>query len=430
MQSNTMKEPVQRIIIPTDIQENQEPDRETPADEIQDVYLLIVRERIEEREPVRIIESTPARTHRTSCLPAYMFCGLYMLCILSCIAFQVSVILNPLIATVTIVPKSQTVTLTGTMQLGRQLQPLTISQSLIVPTTGRGYQPAEQARGSITLYNGQFQNVTIAAGTIFTEANGIQVVTDQDATISAGNPPSYGQVTVSAHAISPGSKGNIPAYDINQTCCALSVLAKNVQPFTGGQDARTYTTVTQNDIHSVSTVLKTTLAQSITGALQGQLQSGEVLRLLPCSPTVTSDHQPGQEATQVKVTVSQTCSAVSYNSQELVTKATDLLSHQATTKLATGYSLLGAVKVSVTQATIQKQVILSCHAQGTWIYGISQKAQQQIKHLIAGKTTQQAETLLASLPGVEQASIRFTGFGDNTRLPKNAGYIHLSIFVV
>ena len=69
-------------------------------------------------------------------------------------------------------------------------------------------------------------------------------------------------------------------------------------------------------------------------------------------------------------------------------------------------------------------------AQGTWIYAMNHTAQQQIKHLIAGKTIQEAVTLLSSLSGVEQAAIRFTGFGDNTRLPKNIGYIHVILIVV
>ena len=181
-------------------------------------------------------------------------------------------------------------------------------------------------------------------------------------------------------------------------------------------------------------MLKTTLAQSITGALQGQLKPDEQLLKLPCTPTVTSDHPIGAEATQVKVTVSQTCSAVAYSSQELATKATAFLATQALHKTGTGYSLFGTVHVTVKQATVTNTahplVFLSFHAQGTWIYGISHTAQEQIKHLIAGKTTQEARTLLASLPGVEHAAIRLSGFGDDTRLLKNTGYIHVTIFVV
>ena len=61
------------------------------------------------------------------------------------------------------------------------------------------------------------------------------------------NPPSYGHVAVAAHAVNPGARGNIPAYDINLACCASSVLAKNTEAFTGGQDERDFPTVRQED---------------------------------------------------------------------------------------------------------------------------------------------------------------------------------------
>jgi hypothetical protein len=226
-------------------------------------------------------------------------------------------------------------------------------------------------------------------------------------------------------------RGNIPAYDMNQACCATSVLVKNVQPFTGGQDERDYQTVAKSDIVNTAIPLKTAVIRSMQGALQGQLKPNEQLQLLPCTPTVTSDHPIGAEATQVKVSVSETCSAVAYNTQLLESKATDFLSHQAIHIVGAGYSLLGDAKVTVTQATIPtthiKPVILSFHAQGMWIYGLTHSAQQQIKRMIAGKTKQEALHLLASLPGIEQVSMQW---GDDTRLPKNTGYIHLTIFVV
>jgi hypothetical protein len=105
---------------------------------------------------------------------------------------------------VTIIPKSQTVTLTGSLQLGRVLQPLTISQSQTTPTTGKGHQDAKQAQGAITFYNGQFSSQTISQGTIFTGSSGVQIITDQEAVVPATNPPIFGQVTISAHAINPG----------------------------------------------------------------------------------------------------------------------------------------------------------------------------------------------------------------------------------
>jgi VCBS repeat-containing protein len=181
-------------------------------------------------------------------------------------------------------------------------------------------------------------------------------------------------------------------------------------------------------------MLKTSLNNSITGALQGQAKPNEQLSILPCSPNIQSDHAIGAEATQVKVTVSETCSAIAYNRGELETKARSFLTSQESHKLGTGYTLFGSINVAVTQAAVSSTtphlVFLSFKASGTWTYGISSQSQQQIKHLIAGKSKDQAEQLLAALPGIESAAIRFTGFTDEWRLPKNYSFIHVILIVV
>ena len=102
--------------------------------------------------------------------------------------------------------------------------------------------------------------------------------------------------------------------------------------------------------------------------------------------------------------------------------------------MGTGYSLIGPVQVSVKQATITSTtkplVFLSFHAQGLLVYALSQSVQQQIKNLIAGKTTQEALYILLSVPGVERASMQWDGFGDDIRLPKQSSSIHIKLFVV
>jgi Baseplate J-like protein len=439
--TNNLEHDVRAIVASMDNQEKEQDPQNQPED-MQDIYVLIVTEHEAAADQTQIVDSTPLAptqpapviVQQDSFLSAYLFVCFSLFLIFATLTFQCYCIFNPLTATVTIIPTSQQVTLNGTMQLGRVLPALTISQSQTTPTTGHGHHLAEQASGYLTFYNGQFQSVSIAAGTMLTGNDGIPIITDQDVVIPAANPPSFGQVTIAAHAINAGVQGNIPAYDINQACCATSVLIKNTGAFTGGQNERDFSTVSAQDIHKISTPLKISVTQSVAGALQSQLTSQEQLQLLPCTPTVTSDHQPGEEATTVNVTVSATCSAIAYNSQELETKATSYLAIQAQQKAGAGYSLFGTVNVSVKQASVSSipphLVFLSFHATGTWIYGISQQSQQQIKHLIAGKTTLEAQQLVAALPGVESAAIRFSGFGDATRIPKTTRYVHVIVIVV
>ncbi len=435
-------------------QENTEPEQETPIPDtqepIQDVYIqYIFIEREADQDEQDIIDSTLTETEPDTNVPyaptiqpltpeqardektskhvgLFMISLLLFLCLTS-IALQVNLILNPAIATIILIPKSQTISLNATVQLGRVLPPTTLSQEKTVLTTGKGHQDAKAATGSITFYNGQFNEVTIPAGTILTGNSGEQIATDHDAQIppeSQTIPPSLGQATVSAHAVTPGSNGNIPTGDINQRCCAPSILVQNTA-FSGGQNERDFQTVTKQDIANVASTLKTTLAQSMQGALTGQVQSGEALVTPPCTPKITTDHQIGQEATQVHVTVSETCSGVAYNTQELENKATQLLTTQAIKKLGTGYSVLGDVQVTANAATVTtSHPIIAFSCNGVWVYALSNQAQEHIKDLIKGKTTQVALQLLSSMPGIERVSI---SWDVNTKLPKDTRSIHLVI---
>jgi hypothetical protein len=415
-------------------EEPPQPNTELRADEeIQEtIHVYVVREQAAPQQDEQVIESTPPiSSQRKSDLSAYTTILFFLFLILACLGFQLSLVFKPPIVTVTVVPRSRVVTLSGIVHLGRVVAPITLSQSQTVPTTGTGHQDPRAATGSITLFNGQLTSATVPAGTVITSASGIAIVTDQDATIPPAdpttNPPIFGQVTISAHATNIGTAGNIAAYALNQPCCSASVIAKNMTPFAGGQDKRNFHTVSKADIGTTATALKPNLTAGMQGALQGQLRQGEALQTLPCIPTVSADHHIGQETTIVKVTVAETCSAVAYYTDELVTKAADLLSHQTRQQLGTGYRLIGTVQITITQATATHPaptLIISC--QGTWVYALSQQAQQQLKHLIAGKPRREAIPLLLAMPGIETATVEGD---DQTLLPKSLDALHLRIIV-
>lgn len=101
-------------------------------------------------------------------------------------------------ATVTIIPISTHITKTRTVTTvssnanaaqqqvpGRLLDTITLSQAKTVPATGTGHQQAQAARGSITFYNALPAPQTIPAGELLAGADGVGVVTFQD----AGSPP-------------------------------------------------------------------------------------------------------------------------------------------------------------------------------------------------------------------------------------------------
>jgi hypothetical protein len=165
--------------------------------------------------------------------------------------------------------------------------------------SGIAHVPAEASRGTLTFYNAATYPQTIAAGTVLTGADGVQVLTDAPAPIPAGNPPLFGVVTVSAHAALAGARGNIAALDIDGLCCMAGVAVKNTVGFSEGQDAQTYTTVRQADIDGLARPLLDTLTQYALTRVQSQLRPQEWMVTLPaCSNAVNTDHPAGSRATE------------------------------------------------------------------------------------------------------------------------------------
>ena len=355
------------------------------------------------------------------------------LTILLCLLFVAASSLVPLLspsATITILPVEKNLSLTDSMKVqGRELPPLTLMQSTTAPATGKRHQDATRAHGTITLYNGLLTSQTIPAGTIFTDHRGVQIITDQAAVIPAGNPPSYGQVSVPAHAVFAGPQGNIPAYAINTACCATSVVAKNTGAFSGGAAAREYLVVTRTDINNAVTSLLVTLSQSEDAALQVQLHPGEALITPTCTPHVASDHRPGDEAKHVSVTIAVTCIGIAYAANTLYQDATQLLTLQAATTFGATYSLIGDIQVTIVHASItdhtQGIATLALKMDATYLYQIRPSEKVHLSSLLAGKPKQQAITTLLQSPGIQAASIHLAG-GDTT-LPTDPHHIQIIV---
>src|SRR6266567_7304479 len=144
--TNRLEDEVRHIVASMHEQQNsqeQEPpeptDQEQQPEETIHIHyfpdaIVILKEGTESQQEAAAIETTLAEPKQPPLFIGYAVCVFYLFLILSTLAFQVYLLLNPPVATVTIIPKSQTVTLNSTLQLGRLLNPITISQSLTVPT--------------------------------------------------------------------------------------------------------------------------------------------------------------------------------------------------------------------------------------------------------------------------------------------------------
>jgi hypothetical protein len=340
-------------------------------------------------------------------------------------------------ASVTIVPDATLVTSTDTIAVvigtptaqqlaGRRLSSVTMNQAQTTATTGTAHQDARAAHGYVTFYNGEPSIQVVTVGTLLTGTDGVQVVTDQDAVIPAVVYPTLGQVTVAAHATITGPGGNIAAADIYGPCCRLNVSAVN-SAFLGGQNARTYQTVTQQDINTVASHLKTSLDQSVQAALQTQVHDGETLITpLPCRQKVQPDHQPGEEAAQMHILVSETCTGEVYSTAALHTLALQRLTQEATQRQGDGYHLTGDIQTTVIQTAPKGQgtVDLQVKSTGTWVYQFTPEQLADLKTVIAGKSKAQATSALLQVSGVQSVSLSIK---NGSTLPTDTSHIQIAL---
>jgi len=393
---------------------------------------FLTREPLEPEEATRpVVDSQNDPTSRAATQtppPFVVFLLLLCVFVLGDLAdTQLTALMTPTV-TIAITPDVRTITLHSTTTLGKLLAPLTVTESQTVPTTGHGHQDAARATGSLTFYNGSNTAQSIDAGTVFTGSDGIAVVTAEQVTLPAAIAPQFGEATVPAQAQNVGAQGNIQTYDIH-IALSSDLTVKNLAPFTNGQDARDYQVVTQADRDTAAATLRAKVTASMTAALQGQLMPGEQLQSTPCTPSVTANHTIGDEAETLQVTVSDSCTAIVYNAQELTAQATRLLTIQATKTVGQGYSVSGNVQVTVTKATTPSKtvVFLSFTTQGTYIYQLSTKTLLRLKNLVVGKPRETALRQLATLPGIQHVSI--SGIPDNQLIPDDLTHIHLLIIV-
>ena len=348
-------------------------------------------------------------------------------------------------ATVTIIPKAVDISSTTTLTLvdatphpgspqviGHVLSTLTLSQEQIVPTSGVGHQQAQAAHGIITFYNALPDAQAVLAGTLLVGADGVRVVTEEDALIPAAQMPTEGQVSVFSHVLRTGPAGNIRANDIYGACCRADVFAQNPAAFHGGQNTRDFPMVRVQDIDKAVTTLKTGLQESVQAALHTQVQPGETLITpVPCTPKVTADHAAGDEATQVRVKLDETCTGETYDTQAVQALVTQALTQEATRHLGPGYTLTGEVQVMVVAVILSRvtdhqngTAMLQMKGIGTWAYQFSDRQLHQMAQLIAGKSRKQATILLLEQPGVSQVAMTVSGTGT---LPTDSGRIHLLV---
>ncbi len=384
------------------------------------------------------LTSTPKLKQTLRCLSrrwhlTFIICLLALLGILGGITVE---IINPFQiphASVTIVPSWTDISATGTISAvlgkvntayneihGRLLPTITLTETRTVSTTGKGHVNSQVARGLINFYNSSLQRQVVKAGTTITGADGVVIVTEQDAVIPAGNLQVNGQTHVWARAISAGPEGNIQAGDIFGPCCHQNISAAN-DVFTGGQVARDFPMVKQEDINIVKEALLNDMARSIMAVMQDQVHLDETLVTpLPCAQQITSDHLADVEAAQVSTTVQETCTGETYSTQDFSDLVKLMVSQEARKQLGEGYALVGNIRIIIDNRASQKEgsIQLRVKGIGTWVYQFSQRQLDNLATQIAGKSKAQATHILLRLTTVQTLSINIIS-KDSSILPND-----------
>jgi Baseplate J-like protein len=194
-------------------------------DDLETIHVYIYRE--EPKKNTIVDADIPKDTVHS--FGVVIACFIFSLLPIFSIAFQIFIFFNPPTAIITLIPIQKDLSARTDIQLvpinpgpnqilGHMLAPITISESKIAPATGRGHQNAVYAKGTITFYNGSSTSQNVPEGTTLIGKDGVSVATDYSITIppaTPSTPPTFGSVSVNAHAIVTGPGGNIEAEDIN-----------------------------------------------------------------------------------------------------------------------------------------------------------------------------------------------------------------------
>jgi Baseplate J-like protein len=288
-------------------------------------------------------------------------------------------------------------------------------------TTGLRRNTATGAVGILTWYNATNTSYYLPAGLQFSTSDGQRIQTTSATTLPIGGLPTASQATVNAQVLQPGSQGNIAAQAINVQCpCDLGLLqgtlpsgvsVTNRTPFSGGANSTSYATVTAHDINPTK-VNKQSTQQSLT-ELEHQYALGDHQIISPhCISTNQADHSIGEQAQQVTITSTTTCSVEVYNAPLVQQQAATQWYNQVQYTLPS-WTCITPVAADITSATLQLQGIVTIlvDTSGTWKSHITIDVISSLKSQMVGKTHQQVLKILASLKGIGHGPIQQFGGG-------------------
>lgn len=346
-------------------------------------------------------------------------------------------------ATIRITPDSQLLSKTYTINTApdstdstlnpigvRTISITTPAKSLTVPATGKQQVPATYASGVLIVGNGDAAHpVPFGEYSIYSHS-GVAIVFHINSTIPGGR-----SAVVSAQAMNPGPNGNIAKFDVDARYFFpnADLFLLNQQPFSGGHNGYTTAAVSQNDIDSATSQLTNQLQSELPAdqsELKSQLASSEQLldpTHIRCQPSVKANRHPNDQASNVTVTGSMTCSSMAYTPAKLQTYGANLLKKDAYTQWGGSYALIGQIQEKLHGAlNLGNTSVLTLDVQGFYAFQLNPGVTAHFASLVAGQTQAHAQAILLQQAGVARVSLQVSG-GFGTALPSSPKDIHITI---
>ena len=187
-----------------------------------------------------------------------------------------------------------------------------------------------RATGQLTFINNSSAPLTFSSTTLIGKS-GVPVSFNGPITVPVTGTSS---LTVTGFAVNVGPGGDIPAFDILETCCVTGILVKNTTAFTGGQNGVAHTAVEQADIDVATNQVVAMLKPGVLPALQKQVLSNEAVvpNTLQCPDNLTANQKAGDHAGSVTVSGTITCTEEVYDQHAALAMAANLLKAEARLK--------------------------------------------------------------------------------------------------
>jgi hypothetical protein len=299
-----------------------------------------------------------------------------------------------------------------------------------VPTTGVEVVPDGVAAGTVRLANPNPTEVPVEAGTILTTESGVEFSLAEPVVVPAADPDTAGpgEIDIAIQAVNPGTGGNVGTGEIGGRL-ENGVYYSNRQVATTGGSEREVSVVAQTDIDQLRAAADAESVEQVAAQLPGNGQQAVVAPTLSVlDSTETLDQEVGAEAETISLRAERTVSVLTYDQTEASQRLGDVLSEQLAATVPDGYEFgpiaIGAEDISLVDGTTAG-ARYRVNSEASAPLALSPDHRTELAGRLAGKSPDEAQQILESLPEVTTFQIE-RGFGLFTsNLPANAGRIEI-----